>query len=154
MLQLMFIPLLLPFSRDGQYIIGGSEDNYIYIWKTHHDVSKLSSARRDRNEYYESFSGEPVDCATCVHSITHVHTRCGVQLMSAYRYEQECTKRFPGRMSYLTPILLATPPLLPHTSSLSASHFGNICSCTGYYCRRGSEGGWTNDCSSRLSRVH
>jgi len=43
------------FSRDGQYIISGSEDNYVYIWRTHHDVGKLSSARRDRNEYYESF---------------------------------------------------------------------------------------------------
>ena len=75
----------LPFSRDGQYIIGGSEDNYIYIWKTHHDVSKLSSARRDRNEYYESFSGKPINSAACIHLITHVHTRCGVQLMSAYR---------------------------------------------------------------------
>lgn len=46
------------YSRDGQYIICGSEDNYIYIWKTHHDYSKLSSARRDRNDYFESFSGK------------------------------------------------------------------------------------------------
>ena len=70
--------LFLPFSRDGQYIIGGSEDNYIYIWKTHHDVSKLSSARRDRNEYYESFSGEPINSAACIHLIKHVHTMCTV----------------------------------------------------------------------------
>ena len=45
------------FSRDGQYIISGSEDNFVYIWQTHIDVSKFSSARRDRNEFYESFSG-------------------------------------------------------------------------------------------------
>lgn len=49
---------LTPSSRDGQYIISGSEDNFVYVWQTHHDVSKLSSARRDRNEFYESFSCE------------------------------------------------------------------------------------------------
>ena len=49
------------YSREGEYIICGSEDNYIYIWKTHHDFNKLSSARRDRNDYYESFTGEYID---------------------------------------------------------------------------------------------
>ena len=49
---------LLPYScsRDGQYIISGSEDKYIYIWRTHNDVIKLPSTRRDRSELYESFS--------------------------------------------------------------------------------------------------
>ena len=44
------------YSRDGLNIISGSEDHYIYVWKTHHDVNKLTSVRRDRNEFYESFS--------------------------------------------------------------------------------------------------
>lgn len=44
------------FSREGEYIVCGSEDNYIYVWKTHHDFNILSSVRRDRNDYYESFS--------------------------------------------------------------------------------------------------
>lgn len=31
------------FSHDGKYIISGSENQSIYIWKTHHDYAKLSS---------------------------------------------------------------------------------------------------------------
>jgi len=54
------------FSRDGQYIISGSEDNYVYIWRTHHDVGKLSSARRDRNEYYESFSAHSAPVTSAI----------------------------------------------------------------------------------------
>lgn len=54
------------FSRDGQYIISGSEDNFVYIWQTHIDVSKFSSARRDRNEFYESFSAHSAPVTTAV----------------------------------------------------------------------------------------
>uniref|UniRef100_A0A182T886 WD repeat-containing protein 44 n=1 Tax=Anopheles maculatus TaxID=74869 RepID=A0A182T886_9DIPT len=31
------------FSHDGKYIISGSENQCIYIWKTHHEYTKLSS---------------------------------------------------------------------------------------------------------------
>lgn len=31
------------FSHDGKYIIAGSENQCIYVWKTNHDYSKLSS---------------------------------------------------------------------------------------------------------------
>ncbi|XP_039276453.1 WD repeat-containing protein 44-like [Nilaparvata lugens] len=41
------------FSHDGKYIVSGSENQCIYIWKTHHDYSKFSSVRRDRNDYWE-----------------------------------------------------------------------------------------------------
>ncbi|KAG8309150.1 WD repeat-containing protein 44 [Homalodisca vitripennis] len=41
------------FSHDGKYIISGSENQCIYIWKTHHDYSKFSSVRRDRNDFWE-----------------------------------------------------------------------------------------------------
>ncbi|XP_064456199.1 WD repeat-containing protein 44-like [Ornithodoros turicata] len=41
------------FSHDGRYVISGSENQFIYIWKTYHDYSKFSSARRDRNYYWE-----------------------------------------------------------------------------------------------------
>ncbi|XP_020904017.1 WD repeat-containing protein 44 isoform X2 [Exaiptasia diaphana] len=41
------------FSHDGQYLICGSEDHFAYIWRTQHGIP---SARRDKNEFYESFS--------------------------------------------------------------------------------------------------
>lgn len=41
------------FSHDGKYIICGSEDHYVYIWKTQHDFYKFSSARRDRSDFWE-----------------------------------------------------------------------------------------------------
>lgn len=36
-------------------ILCGSEDKFVYIWQTHHDVANV---RNDRNEYYECFSGD------------------------------------------------------------------------------------------------
>ena len=91
--MLSSLPSSSSFSQDGQYIIGGSEDNYVYIWKTHHDVSKLSSARRDRNEYYESFSGEFISI------VLHItpHYTCIPGVVCNYRYDtgmNKCTKGF------------------------------------------------------------
>nr|KAF6314058.1 WD repeat domain 44 [Pipistrellus kuhlii] len=31
----------------------GSEDKYVYIWSTYHDLSKFASVRRDRNDFWE-----------------------------------------------------------------------------------------------------
>ena len=45
-------------SHDGKYIVVGSENQCVYIWKTHHDYSKFSSARRDRNDFWEAIKGE------------------------------------------------------------------------------------------------
>lgn len=45
------------FSHDGQYVISGSEDHFVYIWRTQHG---FPSSRRDKNEFYESFSAHAV----------------------------------------------------------------------------------------------
>ncbi|XP_018607065.1 WD repeat-containing protein 44-like [Scleropages formosus] len=41
------------FSHDYSFIISGSEDKYVYIWNTYHDLSKFTSVRRDRNDFWE-----------------------------------------------------------------------------------------------------
>ncbi|XP_021361869.1 WD repeat-containing protein 44-like [Mizuhopecten yessoensis] len=42
------------FSPKCRYIVCGSEDHFVYIWKTQHEYYKFSSARRDRNDYWEA----------------------------------------------------------------------------------------------------
>ncbi|XP_049287547.1 uncharacterized protein LOC125766007 isoform X2 [Anopheles funestus] len=53
------------FSHDGKYIISGSENQCIYIWKTHHEYTKLSSVRRDRSDFWEGIKAHnaTVTCA-------------------------------------------------------------------------------------------
>uniref|UniRef100_F7D2I4 WD repeat-containing protein 44 n=1 Tax=Macaca mulatta TaxID=9544 RepID=F7D2I4_MACMU len=42
------------FSHDFTYLVSGSEDKYVYIWSTYHDLSKFTSVRRDRNDFWEA----------------------------------------------------------------------------------------------------
>ncbi|KAK2506451.1 hypothetical protein MC885_000204, partial [Smutsia gigantea] len=41
------------FSHDFSYLVSGSEDKYVYIWSTYHDLSRFTSVRRDRNDFWE-----------------------------------------------------------------------------------------------------
>ncbi|XP_023818678.1 WD repeat-containing protein 44 isoform X1 [Oryzias latipes] len=41
------------FSHDYSFIVSGSEDKYVYVWSTYHDLSKFTSVRRDRNDFWE-----------------------------------------------------------------------------------------------------
>ena len=43
------------FSHDGELVISGSEDHYVYMWRAQH---RIASARKDKNDFYESFSGK------------------------------------------------------------------------------------------------
>ncbi|PNJ74049.1 WDR44 isoform 5 [Pongo abelii] len=45
------------FSHDFTYLVSGSEDKYVYIWSTYHDLSKFTSVRRDRNDFWEGIKG-------------------------------------------------------------------------------------------------
>lgn len=53
------------FSHDGKYIVSGSENRDIYVWKTNHDYAKFSSVRRDRNDFWEAIKAHNavVTCA-------------------------------------------------------------------------------------------
>lgn len=52
-----FIILFFLWSPKSKYLICGSEDHFVYIWKTQHEFYKFSSARRDRNDYWEAIKG-------------------------------------------------------------------------------------------------
>jgi len=53
------------FSPSGRYVICGSEDKGVYIWKTLHEYYKLASAaRRDKNDYWEAIRAHN-DVVTC-----------------------------------------------------------------------------------------
>ncbi|KAK0138615.1 WD repeat-containing protein 44 [Merluccius polli] len=41
------------FSHDYSFIVSGSEDKYVYIWSTYHDLSRFTPVRRDRNDFWE-----------------------------------------------------------------------------------------------------
>ncbi|XP_065182884.1 WD repeat-containing protein 44-like [Sycon ciliatum] len=42
------------FSADGSHIITGSENGFVYLWRTFHDFSRSAAARL--NDFYESFA--------------------------------------------------------------------------------------------------
>lgn len=51
------IIIFFSFSHDYSFIVSGSEDRYVYIWSTYHDLSKFTSVRRDRNDFWERIKG-------------------------------------------------------------------------------------------------
>ncbi|XP_072949797.1 WD repeat-containing protein 44 [Epargyreus clarus] len=62
------------FSHDGKYIVSGSENQCIYIWKTCHDYSKFTSVRRDRNDFWEGIKAHAavVTCAVFAPNPDHL----------------------------------------------------------------------------------
>ena len=56
------------FSHDGKYISAGSENQCVFLWRTHYEPNNLT-VRKDRNSYYEAIKGKiktwrdrPVGC--------------------------------------------------------------------------------------------
>lgn len=41
------------FSHDGKYITAGSENQCVFLWRTHYEPNNLT-VRKDRNNYYEA----------------------------------------------------------------------------------------------------
>ena len=44
-------------SHTGHFLVCGSEDQFVYIWRVQHEFHKFSSARRDRSDYWEAIKG-------------------------------------------------------------------------------------------------
>ncbi|XP_057378904.2 WD repeat-containing protein 44-like [Daphnia carinata] len=74
------------FSHDGKYIISGSENQYIYMWKTHHDYAKFSSARRDRNDYWEAIKAHN---AVVTSAVFAPDSHSLIEQMERHRREKE-----------------------------------------------------------------
>jgi WD40 repeat protein len=55
--QISLIAVCCVVSSTGKYIVCGSEDHFIFLWKTNHEFLKFTSARRDRNSYWEAIKG-------------------------------------------------------------------------------------------------
>ena len=43
-------------SHDGKYITAGSENQCVFLWRTHYEPNNLT-VRKDRNNYYEAIKG-------------------------------------------------------------------------------------------------
>lgn len=80
-------------SHDGKYIVSGSENQYIYMWKTHHDYAKFSSARRDRNDYWEAIKAHNA-VVTCAVFAPDSHAL--IEQMDRYRKDREDEVRGAG----------------------------------------------------------
>lgn len=68
------------FSHDGKYIVSGSENRDVYIWKTNHDYAKFSSVRRDRNDFWEAIKAHN---ATVTCAIFAPNPECIIKMVEA-----------------------------------------------------------------------
>ncbi|KAM9332445.1 LOW QUALITY PROTEIN: WD repeat-containing protein 44 [Pholidichthys leucotaenia] len=76
------------FSHDYSFIVSGSEDKYIYIWSTYHDLSKFTSVRRDRNDFWERIKAHN---AVVTSAVFAPHPSLIIpQEMGAEKSEAEC----------------------------------------------------------------
>lgn len=92
------------FSHDGKYIISGSENQSIYIWKTHHDYAKLSSVRRDRSDFWEGIKAHnaTVTCAIfSPHPETIIKAEIDVELSEKEKVDPLVEQRTKGCGGYV-----------------------------------------------------
>ncbi|XP_061705106.1 WD repeat-containing protein 44 isoform X1 [Cydia pomonella] len=77
------------FSHDGKYIVSGSENQCIYIWKTYHDYSKFTSVRRDRNDFWEGIKAHNavVTCAVFAPNPDHM-----IRMIAEREEEEKASK--------------------------------------------------------------
>ncbi|XP_045154497.1 WD repeat-containing protein 44 [Echinops telfairi] len=77
------------FSHDFTYLVSGSEDKYVYIWSTYHDLSKFTSVRRDRNDFWEGIKVH----STCLGYVEKVErTSSDKSVEMSLREEERCNR--------------------------------------------------------------
>ncbi|KAK3594912.1 hypothetical protein CHS0354_020569 [Potamilus streckersoni] len=100
------------FSPKGKYVICGSEDSFVYIWRTQHEFYKFSSARRDRNDYWEAFKvhNTVVTCAVFATNPSHfsISEECSASKDSSDQGEIIVTADYNGALKVFSQGLIRT----------------------------------------------
>ncbi|KAL3846908.1 hypothetical protein ACJMK2_017856 [Sinanodonta woodiana] len=100
------------FSPKGKYVICGSEDSFVYIWRTQHEFYKFSSARRDRNDYWEAFKvhNTVVTCAVFATNPSHfsVNEQCSASKDNSDQGEIIVTADYNGALKVFSQGLTRT----------------------------------------------
>ncbi|XP_046396357.1 WD repeat-containing protein 44 isoform X2 [Ischnura elegans] len=89
------------FSHDGKYIVSGSENQCIYVWKTHHEYAKFSSVRRDRNDFWEGIKAHNavVTCAVFAPNPESIIRQIDEERVSAPVEDAVAGERQPGAVA-------------------------------------------------------
>ncbi|KAI8498978.1 WD repeat-containing protein 44 [Branchiostoma belcheri] len=86
-------------SYNGKFIVCGSEDHYIYIWKTYYDYSKFTSVRRDRNDFWEAFRAHTAVVTAAIFASNPTAIFSSMETQSSANQEKEgASKPEPGEV--------------------------------------------------------
>ncbi|EDV29272.1 uncharacterized protein TRIADDRAFT_20246, partial [Trichoplax adhaerens] len=92
------------FNQSGESIVCGSEDYFVYTWKTYHDYAK-SSSRRDRNDCFESFQAHTAIVTSAVFVPVPSMAMQFLNVLELYDGEVVVTADYQGNIKVLASCL-------------------------------------------------